>query len=133
MDHLHLASTEDLLAELRRRRDGIDRAISDHGAIDEPARQILLAVADAFGCPVTRLFRRDRTQGVTIPRQAAMVLLRTHGALTFTQIGAIFSLDHGTVIHARDTQPGRMIDPGYAAKFRAAQTACETAMMAKPF
>lgn len=115
--------TEDLVSELRRRRDHLSAALDQADPITPEVRRILLAVADAFGCPVCRLFRRDRTERVTIPRQAAMVLLRSHTGLPYSEIGHLFARDHGTVIHACHTQPGRLLDPDYTRRFRAAEAA----------
>jgi len=113
-------TTDDLVAELRRRRELISAAIDEHFMETPEVRRVLEAVAHAFGCPVARLFRRSRTDRIVHPRQAAMVLLISHSALNLTEIGRIFGKDHGTVMHARDTHPARLLDPHYAAAFRAA-------------
>lgn len=131
---IHSIPTEDLVAELRRRSEVISAALEAADPVTPQVRRVLLAVADAFACPVSRLFRRDRTERVTVPRQAAMVLLRDHVGLAFSDIGGLFGQHHATAIHALNTQPGRMLDPAYASRFRAASAAlaAEIAAEASP-
>lgn len=113
--------TEVLIGELRRRREDIEQALSAEDPISSEAGRVLLAVSAAWDCPVCRLFRRDRTEAVTVPRQAAMVLLRDVAGLTFARIAEIFGKDHATAMHALSTQPGRLLDPDYARRFHAAR------------
>ncbi len=64
-------------------------------------RQVLDAVADAFGISTDRLLSRDRSREVALPRQVAMYLLREEANASLPQIGeAIGGRDHTTVMYA---------------------------------
>jgi chromosomal replication initiator protein len=59
------------------------------------------AVASEFGVTVDGLRSKTRTKTLTVPRQAAMYLLRQITGLQLVEIGAAFgNRDHSTVIHS---------------------------------
>ncbi|HMD87929.1 MAG TPA: chromosomal replication initiator protein DnaA [Anaerolineaceae bacterium] len=64
-------------------------------------RQIVDAVASAFGISAERLMSRDRTHEIALPRQVAMYLLREEANASLPQIGqALGGRDHTTVMYA---------------------------------
>ncbi|MDR3577687.1 MAG: chromosomal replication initiator protein DnaA [Anaerolineaceae bacterium] len=64
-------------------------------------RQIVDAVASAFGITAERLMSRDRTREIALPRQVAMYLLREESNASLPQIGqALGGRDHTTVMYA---------------------------------
>lgn len=69
-------------------------------------RQVVDAVARAFGIPTERLLGRDRSREVALPRQVAMYLLREE-SISLPQIGeALGGRDHTTVMYAIDKVTG---------------------------
>lgn len=117
-------STELLVRELRTRPD-LPTAIDSTTVAerDVETEQILLAVADAFNCPLCRLFRPSRSPAVVRSRAVAIVLLRRRTGLTTVEIGEIFHQDRCTVIHACQAHSRRMeCDPTYAANYRRAKS-----------
>jgi chromosomal replication initiator protein len=79
------------LADLLPQRSGV-----------EP-RQIVDAVACAFGLTSEILLGRDRTREVALPRQVAMYLMREEANVSLPQIGeALGGRDHTTVMYACD-------------------------------
>lgn len=64
-------------------------------------RQVVNAVADAFGVSVEQIFGRNRSRQFALPRHVAMYLLRKEENISLPQIGATFGgRDHTTVMHA---------------------------------
>jgi len=64
-------------------------------------RQIVDAVASAFGITTERLISRDRTREIALPRQVAMYLLREEANASLPQIGQVLGgRDHTTVMYA---------------------------------
>jgi chromosomal replication initiator protein len=64
-------------------------------------RQIVDAVASAFGITSEKLMSRDRTREIALPRQVAMYLLREEANASLPQIGqALGGRDHTTVMYA---------------------------------
>ncbi|NMB89177.1 MAG: chromosomal replication initiator protein DnaA [Chloroflexi bacterium] len=64
-------------------------------------RQVINAVASAFGVPVERILGRDRSREIALPRQIVMYLLREEGNVSLPQIGeALGGRDHTTVMYA---------------------------------
>jgi len=64
-------------------------------------RQVILAVANAFGITSDKLTSRDRSREVALPRQVAMYLMREEANTSLPQIGAaIGGRDHTTVMYA---------------------------------
>ena len=64
-------------------------------------RQIVDAVASAFGITTEKLMSRDRTREIALPRQVAMYLLREEANASLPQIGqALGGRDHTTVMYA---------------------------------
>jgi chromosomal replication initiator protein len=63
--------------------------------------RILPLVAERFGVTLEQITGRRRTQGVVLPRQVAMYLLRQLTELSLVEIGQLFGgRDHSTVIYA---------------------------------
>ena len=58
------------------------------------------AVAGYYNIAVEEMRAKRRNREVSIPRQVAMYLTREMTEMSLTQIGAAFSRDHTTVIHA---------------------------------
>lgn len=121
MHSLAAIPLEDLLAELRRRRQLLDAAEAQT-ADPQPWLPIIHAVAQAFVIPTASLWSEDRRIATTQARQAAMILMRTHLDMTLQAIGAVFRRDHGTVIHALRTQESRMLYPKYRRAFESAES-----------
>jgi chromosomal replication initiator protein len=68
----------------------------------EPS-EVVRTVAEAFGVPVDRMIRRERTQEIALPRQIAMYLLREDSHISLPQIGeALGGRDHTTVMYGCD-------------------------------
>jgi chromosomal replication initiator protein len=64
-------------------------------------RQIVDAVASAFGITTEKLMSRDRTREIALPRQVAMYLLREEANASLPQIGQVLGgRDHTTVMYA---------------------------------
>jgi chromosomal replication initiator protein len=73
-------------------------------------RQIVDAVACAYGLTTETLLGRDRTREVALPRQIAMYLMREEANISLPQIGeALGGRDHTTVMYACD-KVGDMIE-----------------------
>ena len=73
-------------------------------------RQIVDAVACAYGLSSETLLGRDRTREVALPRQIAMYLMREEANISLPQIGeALGGRDHTTVMYACD-KVGDMIE-----------------------
>ena len=66
-------------------------------------KQIILAVATAFGLSTERLMGRERSREIALPRQIAMYLMREEINASLPQIGEeIGGRDHTTVMYACD-------------------------------
>ena len=66
-------------------------------------KQIILAVASAFGLSTERLMGRERSREIALPRQIAMYLMREEINASLPQIGEeIGGRDHTTVMYACD-------------------------------
>jgi len=64
-------------------------------------KQIVQAVARAYGVQIEQLLGRDRTREIALPRQVAMYLLREEANVSLPQIGeALGGRDHTTVMYA---------------------------------
>jgi chromosomal replication initiator protein len=86
---------EALRDKLRNAGDGAD------SATDTLVAGIQHAVAQEWGVTVDGLRSKTRTKTLTVPRQAAMYLLRQITGLQLVEIGAAFgNRDHSTVIHS---------------------------------
>jgi chromosomal replication initiation ATPase DnaA len=125
---LESINTEDLIAELKRRRDIIEESIGTGRQIE--LSRVILAVCQAWGVPSDSLFDQSRRTIVCEPRQAAMVILRNHHGWTYQAIGCAFGFDHGTVMHAVRTHPGRMTTGIFATMFNKAISALNVQAMA---
>jgi chromosomal replication initiator protein len=80
----------------------VDSALAD--LIPEPQPlapdELVEAVAAVFSISTERLFSRERSAEVALPRQVAMYLLREEAQMSLPQIGNLLGgRDHTTVIH----------------------------------
>ena len=71
-------------------------------------RKIIIVSAQAYGLEAAGLFQRTRREKIAAARQLAMYLLREHTKLSLCEIGGVFSMDHGTVIHSLRRVKDRM-------------------------
>ncbi len=83
--------------------------------------RIVAAVIEQFGINSEQLCGRRRTQGVVLPRQVAMYLLRQLTELSLMEIGQVLGgRDHTTVLYACDRVAVTMAsDSGFAEKVNA--------------
>ncbi len=66
-------------------------------------RQVVNAVASAFGVSIDQMCGRSRSREIALPRHVAMYLLRSEVNVSLPQIGETFGgRDHTTVMHACD-------------------------------
>jgi chromosomal replication initiator protein len=66
-------------------------------------RQIVDAVASAFGVTSESMVGRDRSREIALPRQVAMYLMRKEANVSLPQIGEVLGgRDHTTVMYACD-------------------------------
>jgi chromosomal replication initiator protein len=81
----------------------VDTALADmlpHRSDVQPD-DVVHKVADAFGVAVERIYGRERTQEIALPRQIAMYLLREEANLSLPQVGEVLGgRDHTTVMYA---------------------------------
>ncbi len=87
-----------------------EEALRDIAAVKDPRRitcdLIQQTVADYYDISMTDMRAKHRNRKVSVPRQVAMFLTREMTEMSLTQIGAAFSRDHTTVIHACDKIAG---------------------------
>lgn len=102
-------------------------------AHDTASRQITAeaireAVAVEWGVTVDGLTSKKRTKDLTVPRQAAMFLIREYLDLPLVEIGKLFGgRDHSTVIHSLNKVDGELkSDPALAARLAAVRTALDS-------
>jgi len=63
--------------------------------------QVRARTAETWGVSVDALMSKRRNRTVTVPRQVAMYLIKTHLDLPYSDIGTLFGgRDHSTVIHS---------------------------------
>lgn len=80
---------------------------------------LLKATVAFFELPMEDLMGRRRTKTIALARQTAMYLLRSVG-LSLSEIGAVFSRDHTTVLHGIAQVQQRIADDArFAVAFRA--------------
>lgn len=96
MTNLHTATVPEIIAELRRRRDEIETGLKELGTTEEIVEA---AVIRSFRITREDLHSDLRPERITLPRQAAMALMREHG-MTWSSCGAHFGKDHGTAAYA---------------------------------
>ena len=82
-------------------------ALGPENVADEPAptvvspEQIRSRTAEAWNVSVDALQSKRRNRTITVPRQVAMYLIKTHLDLPYSDIGTLFGgRDHSTVIHS---------------------------------
>jgi chromosomal replication initiator protein len=74
-----------------------------------PPDRIYRMTAETFNVSVVDLMKkRSRQQGILLPRQVAMYLVREIASLPFTNIGQSFNMHHSTVMNAIDSVRDRM-------------------------
>lgn len=115
--------TKELIAELQRRQKEASEAIANMRTSKRTraaVAAVIQAVCKEWRISVEDLFSPGRPKRVTDPRQAAMHLMREHLFMAFERVGAVFGKDHGTVIHACNTHEGRMTDPKFSRRYKAA-------------
>ena len=83
------------------RKDRPEQAgIADPMMLASP-EQVRSRTAEVWGVSVEALMSKRRNRTVTVPRQVAMYLIKTHLDLPFSDIGVLFGgRDHSTVIHS---------------------------------
>ncbi|MGQ0712609.1 MAG: chromosomal replication initiator protein DnaA [Gemmatimonadaceae bacterium] len=89
---------------------------------------IQLAVAKEWGVTLEGLRSKVRTKNLTVPRQAAMYLIREMLGLQLIEIGNAFGArDHSTVIHSLDRARDQLKDdPSFLSKVQRIQRAFTT-------
>jgi hypothetical protein len=99
-------SLENKFETLARRFDQFEVKHQDRGEASslmagDRVGAIQHAVARRFGLKVADLKSATRTRAISIPRQIAIYLLRTHLCMGFSEIGQHFGRrDHTTILHA---------------------------------
>ncbi len=64
-------------------------------------QQVRSRTAEVWGVTVEALISKRRNRTITVPRQVAMYLIKTHLDLPYSDIGGLFGgRDHSTVIHS---------------------------------
>ena len=96
MTSLSSVSSAELVAELRRRRDEIDAVLSVYGTETDIIEQ---AVSAHFSISNSLLHDSGRSSKVTLPRHAAMTLMRESG-MTWADVESHFKKSNGTGIYA---------------------------------
>ena len=72
-----------------------------HASVE--TKHVIGAVSRAFGVSTEQLVSKDRSQGIALPRQIAMYLMRQEANASLPQIGAsLGGRDHTTVMYACD-------------------------------
>lgn len=119
MTDLATATTAELIAELRRRRDQASAALNIYGTLADVIEQ---AVSSAWQIAPADLHSDTRTDRIARPRQVVMTLLREHGQ-TWSAAAARYKLDHGTAIWAAKKIANlESTSPQFAAKMQRLRT-----------
>jgi len=71
---------------------------------------VLNAVARHFNVRVRDLRSQSRSGRVTVPRQVAMYLMRRYCALSYPEIGRLFSRHHTTALHSDRVVQGQLAE-----------------------
>ena len=91
----------EITLELARDAIGPESDEEDAGIEQPSPEQIRQRTAETFGVTVDGLTSKRRTRSLTVPRQVAMYLIKTHLDLPYSEIGDLFGgRDHSTVIHS---------------------------------
>jgi chromosomal replication initiator protein len=100
----------------------------EHDLAQNAAAQILpetirSRAAEMWGVSVDALISKRRNRAITLPRQVAMYLIKTHLDLPYSDIGGLFGgRDHSTVIHSVNKIEAEMAsDVGFARRVRKLQ------------
>ncbi len=84
---------------------------------------IQAAVSQEWGITVEALCSKTRTKQLTVPRQAAMYLIRELLGLQLVEIGQAFGgRDHSTVIHSLDKVQQLQTDPAFSRRLESLRT-----------
>lgn len=103
--------TDQIIAELKARRDQLDTVISTYGSLTAVVETI---VARGLGIAPSSMHRDSKVADHTLPRQVVMTLLRENGR-TWQQCADVFGMDHGNAIYAAKTIARREdTDPTFA-------------------
>ena len=90
------------------------------GKPDEAVQRIITLSCAEFGASEELVMSRARMVSIVLVRQVAMALSREFTDHSFMKIGAMFSRDHGTVIHAiKAVQNWCDTNPAFSAKLTA--------------
>ena len=74
---------------------------ADEQVIEVSAEEVRARIAASWGVSVDALISKRRNRTVTVPRQVAMYLIKTHLDLPYSDIGHLFGgRNHSTVIHS---------------------------------
>ncbi len=74
---------------------------ADEHVIEVSAEEVRARIAASWGVSVEALISKRRNRTVTVPRQVAMYLIKTHLDLPYSDIGHLFGgRNHSTVIHS---------------------------------
>ena len=80
---------------------GPEQSVDAHDLISVSPEQVRSRTAEVWGVTVEALTSKRRNRTVTVPRQVAMYLIKTHLDLPYSDIGGLFGgRDHSTVIHS---------------------------------
>lgn len=71
-------------------------------------RSVVMRAAAAWGVTESALMGRGRAAAVAAARRLALALMRHLTALSFAEIGALFRVHPGTVLHACRCMAGRL-------------------------
>ena len=110
---------EVLIGEIKRRRNLIEMLDMPEMSTERSSdvQAVLSAVCTEWDISKEGLFADSRRKAITDPRQAAMVIMRSHLLMTFEAVGEVFRKDYGTVIHARQTHDQRMGNTNFHARY----------------
>lgn len=64
---------------------------------------LIKTICEHFKTPLETLQVKRRTRELAFPRQVIMFFLAEYTDMTYREIGAVFSRDHTTAIHSKDT------------------------------
>jgi chromosomal replication initiator protein len=113
----------DITLEMARDALGPDREEEDAGITLPSPEQIRTRTGETWGVSVDALTSKRRNRTVTVPRQVAMYLIKTHLDLPYSDIGSLFGgRDHSTVIHSVNKVEADMAaDPAFRSRVRRLQ------------
>ena len=107
---------ERLLVEALQARikEGRDRALAYlTGTQPKRAKEIIKAVADKHGLELAEMMSKRRAFRIVYARQEAMWILSKETTLSYPSIGALFDMDHTTIMHGVDAHARRIGEQVY--------------------